>query len=713
MPGNSSGDLAAPDPEQELELYRTLGVRPDASPAEISSAYRHLSRSVHPDRLRRHMDPETFDKQYRDINDEMGKISAAYEVLSDTTLREIYDTYGDTGVAFALKMPPMWDRDSSNDKDSDSEYEDDFGEDYDYGQHFPEDVDSDGDEDEYNRARKANATSRRLSMLRYTTQIVTVEPQSKRLWRYVERELRKQKRRDLSSRLVSSSMFQMGLDLSPGFDSALADESSLGVSFMGLAAAIDSPNFVIQQSVSAPLSRKDNLTLQGYAGTRRSLGFGDASLQWVRTLDAGKMHLVLYGSMAGKLAVNLQRQVSGAQRMVLGVSSEDQNIGISFGTTRNISDQQSADLRVNFGGRSRMSYEHTAQTEQWKCVLGVNLVQGLPGLSVSLRHKQTPSGKASVSVGAQGIDVSLHHGVKISDNSRVSTSLSYGLVSGLVYNIKYKRGDKQFVIPLKVSNMLNPRALLVSMIVEIAWSYAISAVFGSNLRRKELRISSDRVVAVRHARNRAYVQQEMMRPTAESNRAKEEMRPCGLIILQARFGLELQTAHPWLDVDKINDPDQTVVDPKLNREVTESAFFPPNIDARIPLQYMVHNGTLQLPAHGRTSLLGFCDPAIADKYDAVAPELFVRYAYAGRIFEITASEGQELTLPSPNARDVGERYSSAYSTARLELYKRALSRLQRRAAAPGGDEPLPRVQFRQHVAVARQDVPAGDVDGID
>ena len=56
---------------------------------------------------------------------------------------------------------------------------------------------SDGDEDEYNRARKADATSRRLSMLRYTTQIVTVEPQSRRVWRYVERELRRQKRRDL------------------------------------------------------------------------------------------------------------------------------------------------------------------------------------------------------------------------------------------------------------------------------------------------------------------------------------------------------------------------------------------------------------------------------------------------------------------------------------------------------------------------------------
>ncbi len=66
------------------DYYQTLGVDKKSSPDDIKKAFRKLARLYHPDVAK---DKKTAETKFKEINE-------AYEVLSDTTKREKYDSLG-------------------------------------------------------------------------------------------------------------------------------------------------------------------------------------------------------------------------------------------------------------------------------------------------------------------------------------------------------------------------------------------------------------------------------------------------------------------------------------------------------------------------------------------------------------------------------------------------------------------------------------------
>src|SRR5258707_2120633 len=67
------------------DFYKILGVKRDAKPEEIKSAYRKLARKYHPD-----VNPGD-----KSAEDKFKDISEAYEILSDAKKRDQYDNYGE------------------------------------------------------------------------------------------------------------------------------------------------------------------------------------------------------------------------------------------------------------------------------------------------------------------------------------------------------------------------------------------------------------------------------------------------------------------------------------------------------------------------------------------------------------------------------------------------------------------------------------------
>jgi molecular chaperone DnaJ len=68
------------------DLYSVLGVKKDANEQEIKKAYRQLAHQYHPDK----------NPGNKEAEEKFKELSAAYEVLSDSTKRQQYDTYGST-----------------------------------------------------------------------------------------------------------------------------------------------------------------------------------------------------------------------------------------------------------------------------------------------------------------------------------------------------------------------------------------------------------------------------------------------------------------------------------------------------------------------------------------------------------------------------------------------------------------------------------------
>jgi molecular chaperone DnaJ len=71
----------------ERDYYELLGVARDATPAEIKKAFRGLARELHPDVS----DAPDAQERFREVVE-------AYEVLSKSESRELYDRYGHAGL---------------------------------------------------------------------------------------------------------------------------------------------------------------------------------------------------------------------------------------------------------------------------------------------------------------------------------------------------------------------------------------------------------------------------------------------------------------------------------------------------------------------------------------------------------------------------------------------------------------------------------------
>lgn len=71
-----------------VDYYDVLGVKRNASDADIKRAYRSLARKYHPDVA---ADKEAAESQFKEINE-------AYSVLSDPQKRQMYDQFGHAGV---------------------------------------------------------------------------------------------------------------------------------------------------------------------------------------------------------------------------------------------------------------------------------------------------------------------------------------------------------------------------------------------------------------------------------------------------------------------------------------------------------------------------------------------------------------------------------------------------------------------------------------
>ena len=74
------------------DYYEILGLKKDASDADIKKAYRKLAREHHPDMVDE-SDKSAAEKRFKDINE-------AYQVLSDPQKKKMYDQYGHVGAGF-------------------------------------------------------------------------------------------------------------------------------------------------------------------------------------------------------------------------------------------------------------------------------------------------------------------------------------------------------------------------------------------------------------------------------------------------------------------------------------------------------------------------------------------------------------------------------------------------------------------------------------
>ena len=88
----------------ERDYYELLGVSRDADTAQIKKAFRRLARELHPDV-----------SELPDAEERFRQVTEAYEVLSKTETRQLYDRYGHAGLRSGGYRPSHFDFGSLSD----------------------------------------------------------------------------------------------------------------------------------------------------------------------------------------------------------------------------------------------------------------------------------------------------------------------------------------------------------------------------------------------------------------------------------------------------------------------------------------------------------------------------------------------------------------------------------------------------------------------
>lgn len=83
MSGDGSGYM-------KKDYYEILGIKKDATVADVKKAYRQLAMRYHPDRVQ--------ESEKKQAEEKFKEISEAYGVLSDAQKRQTYDQYGHAGI---------------------------------------------------------------------------------------------------------------------------------------------------------------------------------------------------------------------------------------------------------------------------------------------------------------------------------------------------------------------------------------------------------------------------------------------------------------------------------------------------------------------------------------------------------------------------------------------------------------------------------------
>src|SRR5829696_10141479 len=88
----------------ERDYYELLGVSKDASEGDIKRAFRRLARELHPDV-----------SEAPDAEERFREVAEAYQVLSNSETRQLYDRYGHAGLRGGGFSPGTFDFGSLSD----------------------------------------------------------------------------------------------------------------------------------------------------------------------------------------------------------------------------------------------------------------------------------------------------------------------------------------------------------------------------------------------------------------------------------------------------------------------------------------------------------------------------------------------------------------------------------------------------------------------
>jgi len=618
-----------------IDPYAVLNVAPNATADEIQKSYKFLSRSFHPDKQ-----PPG---RNRDIaQNYFVQFKSSYDIIIDPVLRLAYDNHGMEGVRFLLKNPKIYKS---------------------MEQHLAQ-IDNLNQNQNQNQHKKATSNVTHSSS-------------------------RRQAREILAEALQYHSFYTNTRFHKPSTSAEITVNcNSTHSAFLG-----ESP-----LSQANPIEVEDtrlSMSITKSPGAKTSLSFGGHS-----SVSSGQ------GSSGAQISVNYEPSQGTDVHFDLDVGTTPDATKLTLGTSRVLSNQtyvaatfstsppsSSKDVQVTPIGMTLTSHRSMINnhiTGTWVMGLALPKFQLQYGLlSFTSLYPNQPKytakfnigmdytpvqfsaeksfgeedkhvGKISWGWGPRGIDLKAVSQRYLSQYCKLNIGLHHISAKGLTWWFQIQRGSIKFTVPILITTVMSPAYAVKSLYVTLVTGLvdaalgdlvkrgveetmkegAASAGNRASLRREEVLLEREKV------KRDALLQIRLMEKPAQAKRLYEEKHD-GLVIVNAVY----------------------------------SVVGGDSIDVTTAIMFWVVKGRLQLPSTTKSSMLGFYDLRHEAPVDCevgyieacwkvlekmwngeekaevggtvAIPTLNVRYRYAGCLYEITASDHEPLSLPSPNALQLG------------------------------------------------------------
>ncbi|KAF8570672.1 hypothetical protein P879_01060 [Paragonimus westermani] len=225
----------------------------------------------------------------------------------------------------------------------------------------------------------------------------------------------------------------------------------------------------------------------------------------------------------------------------------------------------------------------------------------------------------------------------ISLYSRLSGSLSFSLQRGVSLKLSLQRGSQTYSLPVTLSEHPNHVAAGYGFIVPLLLFAAVRTLIyepylNRQMEKAQLARRTQLKTELARRRREALATQSLMRSTADRIRSSETDIG-GLVIVRAVYGF---------------------LTPESSQDKSYDVGGPLTVDVTIPIQSMVEQSRLRLPPGRWSDLQGFYDPCLG----IVSPppkteylrQLQIVYTFHGVSHEVTVSEKQGLAIPMTKHR---------------------------------------------------------------
>uniref|UniRef100_A0A1B0CWR7 J domain-containing protein n=1 Tax=Lutzomyia longipalpis TaxID=7200 RepID=A0A1B0CWR7_LUTLO len=371
------------------------------------------------------------------------------------------------------------------------------------------------------------------------------------------------------------------------------------------------------QSIDAPLTLRDTVTLSGSLSSQKGIGNGAFTVSGRRLLNKGWVAVDLTAGNGPAVGVKGSRTLSQKVFANFGGSLNLRSnvlvpafmscmypssfnllfkgLSIKFrifptALACQLSKHTVGYLTYNIGGSARsMSTVVEQNTEKHQFQL--TLLVGIPHCYVSAAYtrkllEQELKLRVATKVGTFGVLAEYGAEKKISKYSSVVATVSVGVPTGVTLKIKYIRSTQTFIFPIHLSEEIIPAAVFYATVTPLCIFFVVK-----KLPKEEAESSID-LMSATFARIR-----------------EDESKTKGLIIDVATYG---------------------------KADSTDEERF----DVTIPLQCLVRNSQLNLHATPKSELPGFYDPCVGED-----KTLRVQFTYREKNHSMEINDKEPLQLP--------------------------------------------------------------------